>query len=1034
MCRYLKIYILIVVCLCQCLTSFANDIELSIQTGHTDHILLVSASPDGRFIATYGQDQKVIVWETRTASQFTYTKMDSTVVAITFTENNQSLIIYSHEITYWLDLASGICTDTSIVNTENHFKYVDEYRSIQLSSKNHGGVLNINLYKDAKFDRFTSDYSDEPFTNFVYSIKNNSCYVACSDGNIYVFDSTFKSKKYFKGHLGSVNSLALSPDEKYLYSASDDRTVIQWNLYNGEIEKRFYGKCYATHAISITPNGHYLTFGNEVGQVKQIHLDQYPLDIIQCGMISGCVNFTYASGSDQITYGGYDNQIYITGTKNKNSYNVSGISYGLLSYNLVTKLLNLYKPPFAQMKSGSVNPAGKFLVYSGATTKKFSNYYRIIDLETGKRSDAFFATEVSDLNKILFLNDSVFFNLDCDSLWNKKRSRTDKKYNSISFWMITNNDYESLYHDEISLDGYYKSAVKLNSEMLAILDIDQKLFTYSILKQELNATNHVKLNNVFSLHENLIASSDALNNIQVYKYQNDSLCQIATLVGHQDKITECIFDPTKNHVISTSEDATVRIWSLDSAALLVTIIPIGGTNAIYVTPDNYYFSTSRNLNSFGFKVGMDYYYPEQFDLIYNRPDIVLTQLGYEDEELISAYKLAHEKRLQKLGYSSDSLQSDFHLPEIKIDNLSSLPHSLNNDSLILKITAYDQLLKLDRLQVWVNDVAIYGAQGISVRSLDTNLFHTDLTIPLALGGNKIQVSVLNTGGAESFRSGVFVECTSGKSQSDLYVVSIGCSKFIDNKYDLNYASKDALDFVSLFNNQKLYHTVNSKTLTDEQVTKENVIQLREFLASATINDVVMVFFAGHGVLDNNLNYYLAGHDMDFSQPEKRGIPYTDIESLVDGIAPLKKLVFIDACHSGELDKSEVILSDEKSVTEAGDISFRKVGNQLSQLHGISSSELSKSLFADLRKGTGATVISSASGVEFAMESDQWQNGLFTYCLIRGLTKGFADLDHNKEITVSELQLYVQDEVNRLSNGKQTPTSRMENNALNYRIW
>lgn len=1011
----------------------ANPIDLAIQTGHTDKVMLVCSSKDNRFIASYGMDKKVVVWETRTASQFTSIYIDSLVQSIQFSDEDNKLFIYtqSERISFFLEdnTTSSIHFELSQKNM-----YVDNEIRIELYTSYGFGLLWVTTPEKIQVgDRFSSDYSDLPFTHFVYSPKNRSCYVACADGNIYVYDSTFK-KKYLRGHLSPVNHLALSQDQNYLYSASDDRTIIQWDLKK-EIEvNRFYGKCYATTSIDIDSSGYNLSFGNEVGQVKIIHFQESPLNVNEIAIIDGNVHFTYITSDGKVSYGGEDNIFHITSDNSDLDYKLSPITVGQLNYLIVTKVLKLYKPPHVYFKSGNVNPSGKTLVFSGGTRRKYSDFYRLANLQNGNLSKKFFATSVAKLSEPYFLNDSVFFTLDNDSIPDSDLYDLPQVYNSISFWLIQDENYQKLQHKEVFFDREFQKATKLNESHLLLLDTSGHLFHYQINRGKLMHMNTPVSNNIYYLDDNIFAISNEINELIVYEFKNDSSSQIAIFHGHVDAITSCTYHKQMRKIFTTSEDATVRIWSLDSAALLVTIIPIGGTNAIYVTPDNYYFSTSRNLNSFGFKVGMDYYYPEQFDLIYNRPDIVLTQLGYEDEELISAYKLAHEKRLQKLGYTSDSLQSDFHLPEIKIDNLSSVPHSLDVDSVILKITAYDQLLKLDRLQVWVNDVAIYGSQGISLRSLDTNLFHTDLSIPLALGGNKIQISVLNTGGAESFRSGVFVDCTSGESQAALYIVSIGCSKFIDNKFDLNYASKDALDFVSVFKNQKLYHEVHSKTLTDEQVTKENVIQLREFLAPATINDVVMVFFAGHGVLDNELNYYLAGHDMDFSQPEKRGIPYTDLESLVDGIAPLKKLVFIDACHSGELDKSEIILTDEKSVTEAGDISFRKVGNQLSQLHGISSSELSKSLFADLRKGTGATVISSASGVEFAMESDQWQNGLFTYCLIRGLTKGFADLDHNKEITVSELQLYVQDEVNRLSNGKQTPTSRMENNALNYRIW
>jgi WD40 repeat protein len=36
--------------------------------------------------------------------------------------------------------------------------------------------------------------------------------------------------KPFKGHKDGINSVAFSPDEKYIVSGSDDNTVLLWDL------------------------------------------------------------------------------------------------------------------------------------------------------------------------------------------------------------------------------------------------------------------------------------------------------------------------------------------------------------------------------------------------------------------------------------------------------------------------------------------------------------------------------------------------------------------------------------------------------------------------------------------------------------------------------------------------------------------------------------------------------------------------------------------------------------------------------------
>ena len=123
-----------------------------------------------------------------------------------------------------------------------------------------------------------------------------------------------------------------------------------------------------------------------------------------------------------------------------------------------------------------------------------------------------------------------------------------------------------------------------------------------------------------------------------------------------------------------------------------------------------------------------------------------------------------------------------------------------------------------------------------------------------------------------------------------------------------------------------------------------------------------------------------------------------------------------------------IITGKKKFRDAG------AGIQKKNLGLKTTSELMGELFSDLRKGTGTTVIASAGGVEAAMESDEWQNGLFTYCLLHGLKDEAADTNKDGQIMLSELQSYLRKEVTELSNGAQQPTSRIENLSMDFRVW
>jgi Uncharacterized protein containing caspase domain len=263
---------------------------------------------------------------------------------------------------------------------------------------------------------------------------------------------------------------------------------------------------------------------------------------------------------------------------------------------------------------------------------------------------------------------------------------------------------------------------------------------------------------------------------------------------------------------------------------------------------------------------------------------------------------------------------------------------------------------------------------------------------------------------------------------DLYVVSIGASKYSQASYNLTYASKDATDVVKQFTaSSTLYGKVNQLVLTDEKVNAASLNEIKTFLASAKIQDKVVFFYAGHGLFDSKFNYYLASWDMDFNNPAVKGIAYENIEQILTGVKARNKLVLIDACHSGEIDKEEVQAVATKKTGVNPAVKFRNVGSTSvalkSNLGMQSSFGLMKGMFADLQDATGANVISSAGGLELAMESDKWKNGLFTYVLLDGLQNKTADQNKDGQVAISELNKHLREKVSQLSEGKQVPTTR-----------
>jgi WD40 repeat protein len=455
-------------------------------------------------------------------------------------------------------------------------------------------------------------------------------------------------------------------------------------------------------------------------------------------------------------------------------------------------------------------------------------------------------------------------------------------------------------------------------------------------------------------------------------------------------------------------------------------------NAIFKTPENYYKITKEGQDLVTFRVGKDAYPFEQFDAKFNRPDIVLKAMNSEDASLITLNKNAYDKRLTKLGLKEADLDNSMHVPTLGINNLADIPLNTDNSTVSLNLIASDDRYDLSKISVWINDVPVYGKKGIPVAGKQ---LEKTLEIKLASGINKIQVAAENTKGSESLKQTIEIEC-SKKVKPNLYILSIGTSIYKDKRYNLNYAAKDAQDLVGIFasGNKDVYGSIKTKSITNADATRINIEAVKTFFTDATIDDVVIVFVAGHGILDPNYDYYYGTHDIDFNKPAAKGLGYVALEGILDGIAPLKKMLIMDTCHSGEVDKEDVTTASNNEVKSDEAVVFRSVGPAIATVDGVSPSKMMRELFTDLRRGTGTTVISSAGGAEYAMESDQWKNGLFTYCLLFGLRNDGADLNQDGSIMLSELQLYVTDRVSQLSGGRQVPTTRIQNISLDYRVW
>ena len=511
----------------------------------------------------------------------------------------------------------------------------------------------------------------------------------------------------------------------------------------------------------------------------------------------------------------------------------------------------------------------------------------------------------------------------------------------------------------------------------------------------------------------------------------DTFEEQVRFAGHVNPVT-CI-DFNDDKMITASDDGTAKIWDLKSGKEIVTVVSLPEDNFIFKTPDNYYYASKGALQMVSFSKDNKFFPFEQFDLQYNRPDIVLERLNMTSPELIRAYRKAYGKRLKKMNFSEEVFSKDFHLPEVSVHRPH---HELATKSIHLKVSAKDSKYMLDRINVYVNNVPVYGVNGVDLKGEKAQHVNREIPLELNNGKNAIAVSVHNEKGVESLAETFEIVYHGVATKPDLYVLSVGISKYQKSSMNLTYAAKDARDFANLLAQQKdKYNRIFIDTVLNSNATTASIMATAAKLRQSNVDDHVIVFVAGHGLLNKDLDYFIGTHDVDFDAPELSGLPYEMLEQVMSEIPARNKVLLMDACHSGEVDKEEVMLASNTEKVDEGQIQFRTVGTKVVPKVGLENSfELMKHLFTDLRKGSGTSVVSSAGGAEYAMEGSQWKNGVFTYCLMSGIRYMKADLNKDGKIMLSELQRYVQKEVVALTNGKQTPTSRAENLYNDLQIW
>ncbi len=224
---------------------------------------------------------------------------------------------------------------------------------------------------------------------------------------------------------------------------------------------------------------------------------------------------------------------------------------------------------------------------------------------------------------------------------------------------------------------------------------------------------------------------------------------------------------------------------------------------------------------------------------------------------------------------------------------------------------------------------------------------------------------------------------------------VGSSKYDDaGLAKLETPGADVEGLAAVLRNPEIGGFDDVKTLLDgsEQTVRRAVARL---FSGRSPNDLLVLYFSGHGILDDQGHLHLAVTDTDRHLLSATALPAAFVRNEMDRSRSHRKVLILDCCHSAAFARGT------------------KGAPGLSVGTGA----------AFEGTGYGKVVLAATDSTQYAWEGEkptgQAQRSVFTRFLIEALETGQADRDGSGWISVDELYDYVHEKV-VTSNPRQTP--------------
>jgi hypothetical protein len=313
---------------------------------------------------------------------------------------------------------------------------------------------------------------------------------------------------------------------------------------------------------------------------------------------------------------------------------------------------------------------------------------------------------------------------------------------------------------------------------------------------------------------------------------------------------------------------------------------------------------------------------------------------------------------------------------------------------------------LKRLELYINDKPLTRGsdRGIRVAS-ETSPMRLEFMerVSIEKGVNRLKVRAADS-------DDLFTEKTVTvqyiERLKNIWAVVIGIDKY-PNIRQLKYAVSDAGLFYDHLIKRNRIPTENVVLLLnqDATLTKIRIILGTDLKNKASKDDMVVIYFAGHGATERDaqspdgdgLEKYLLPFDADLKDLYATALPIEELSRIFNRIRSERLIFIADAYYSGAS------------------------GGRTIRIGGMRAS-ISEAFIDRIAGGKGRVIMTASGANEVSAEKDELQHGVFTYYLIEGL-RGSADTDRDGVVTVDEAYNYVSKQVPAATAQEQHPVKK-----------